>query len=161
MCIISKHRWERLLPFEKMDLSIPEGSRFLVVTHSSELAHQGWHQSNRIPIGLELFLIFGLRYFHGRCGSFRLPLMHSQPFCIRSHFNRWMRGLFGHCRFWWCLPPFQNRCLSGGRLFRGLGKPLSDAELTKIIEENDVDHDGIDFAVASFGRVAVFFLFVF
>ena len=63
MRIISKHRWERLLPFEKMDLSIPGGSRFLVVTHSSELAHQSWHQSNRIPIGLELFLIFGLFFF--------------------------------------------------------------------------------------------------
>ena len=63
MRIISKHRWERLQPFEKMDPSIPGGSRFLVVTHSSELAHQGWHQSNRIPIGLELFLIFGLSFF--------------------------------------------------------------------------------------------------
>ncbi|CAK9064676.1 unnamed protein product [Durusdinium trenchii] len=33
-----------------------------------------------------------------------------------------------------------------GRLFEGLGKSLSSEELTRLVDEADVDHDGIDFA---------------
>lgn len=33
-----------------------------------------------------------------------------------------------------------------GKLFEGLGKPMSNQELTRIVDEADVDHDGIDFA---------------
>jgi len=33
-----------------------------------------------------------------------------------------------------------------GKLFEGLGMPMSNAELTHIVDEADVDHDGIDFA---------------